>query len=252
MNLLCELLKYVDDSTTYESISLMTPEDSIMQENLNLTKLWTDNNKMKINTSKTKEMIINMSTKPIILDKLSLNNTELETVHTYKLVGVTISDDMTWKAHIDTIVKKNNTKIYYLNLLRRAGVKERDLVHFYTTVIRPSIEYAAPVWGTNLPEYLLQNLELLQKRALKIIFPLLSYEDALEHSHILKIKDRIDDTCRAFFNKVQDKQDKLHSLLTEENNTLHNTRHKKKYSLPQCNTNRFKHSFIPYSLFNYQ
>ena len=55
--------------------------------------------------------------------------------------------------------------------LKRAGIRQTDLVNVYVSVVRPVLEYACPVWHTNLPKYLSENIEMIQKRALKSIFP---------------------------------------------------------------------------------
>ena len=48
----------------------------------------------------------------------------------------------------------------------------------YTTCIRPVLEYACPVFHHSLPQYLSNEMERLQKRALRIIQPDLSYAEA--------------------------------------------------------------------------
>jgi hypothetical protein len=45
------------------------------------------------------------------------------------------------------------------------------LVQFYRTCIRPVTEYACPVYHNSLPDYLRNELEAVQKRAMRIIFP---------------------------------------------------------------------------------
>ena len=42
---------------------------------------------------------------------------------------------------------------------------------FYITCIRSMLEYACPVFHRALPGYLREDLERLQKRALRIIYP---------------------------------------------------------------------------------
>ena len=54
-----------------------------------------------------------------------------------------------------------------------------ELVSFYITCIRPVCEHAIPVFHTSLSEYLLKDLEQVQKRALAIICPNQTYSDAL-------------------------------------------------------------------------
>ena len=63
--------------------------------------------------------------------------------------------------------------------LKRAGISQIDLVTVYTSVVRPVLEYACPVWHTNLPKYLSDSIELIQTRALKSIFSGKSYNDIL-------------------------------------------------------------------------
>ena len=63
--------------------------------------------------------------------------------------------------------------------LKRAGIRQTDLVNVYVSVVRPVLEYACPVWHTNLPKYLSDNIEMIQKRALKSIFPNKGYDDIL-------------------------------------------------------------------------
>ena len=63
--------------------------------------------------------------------------------------------------------------------LKRAGIRQTDLVNVYVSVVRPVLEYACPVWHTNLPKYLSDNIEMIQKRALKSIFPDKGYDDIL-------------------------------------------------------------------------
>ena len=57
-----------------------------------------------------------------------------------------------------------------LHQLKRAGITQRDLVSVFVSVVRPGLEYACPVWHTNLPQYLSDNIEVIQKRALKVCF----------------------------------------------------------------------------------
>ena len=54
--------------------------------------------------------------------------------------------------------------------LKRAGITQKDLVSVYVSVVRPVLEYACPVWHTNLPQYLSDNIEVIQKKGTKMYF----------------------------------------------------------------------------------
>ena len=48
-----------------------------------------------------------------------------------KLLGVILSDDLTWNMHVDSIVKKAAKRVYMLYQLKRAGIRQTDLVNVY-------------------------------------------------------------------------------------------------------------------------
>ena len=79
-----------------------------------------------------------------------------------------------------------------------------DLITIYCSVIRFILEYASPVWAA-LPDYLSLHLESVQKRAHKIIFPDISYNEALQTSKLKTLECRRDELCRRFINSTRKK-----------------------------------------------
>ena len=73
---------------------------------------------------------------------------------------------------------------------------------FYTTCIRPVLEYACPVFHNALPQYLSNNLERLQKRALWIIYPDLSYAVALVAAGITSLYERRQELSETLFDQI--------------------------------------------------
>ena len=129
-------------------------------------------------------------------------------VTTLKLLGINVSDDLRWDAHIDMICSKVNSKIYYLKQLKRAGLSTDDLLCFYTTVIRPSLEYVCFVWHHGLTRAQSDKLESFQKRAIRIIFGdsgILTgapYFVALAWSEIQSLHSRRIQVSKDFFTKI--------------------------------------------------
>ena len=54
--------------------------------------------------------------------------------------------------------------------LKRAGINQIDFVRIYVSVIRPVVEYACPVWHMNLPKYLSDNIEIIQKNGVSELY----------------------------------------------------------------------------------
>ena len=88
----------------------------------------------------------------------------VEQVDHAKLLGITLSNDLTWNKHVDNIVKKAAKRVYMIYHLKRSGISQTDLVKVYMCIVRPVLEYACPVWHTNLPIYLSDDIEMVQKR----------------------------------------------------------------------------------------
>ena len=130
-----------------------------------------------------------------------------------KLLGVTLSNDLTWNRHVDCIVKKAAKRVYMLYQLKTAGISQLDLVTVYISVVRPVLEYACPVWHTNLPKYISDSIELIQNRALKSIFPGMSYNDILNDTGLRTLKERRNVLCMKYFAGILGSAHKLNGLL---------------------------------------
>ena len=57
---------------------------------------------------------------------LTVGGSVIERVVTYKLLGVYISDDLSWNVHIEHIVKKANKRLYALHALKKVASLSRS------------------------------------------------------------------------------------------------------------------------------
>ena len=247
------LFKYVDDSTLFEICNMN--EISEIQESIDKAADWTSMNCMKINSKKSKEMIL-CFTHDVEFKKsvpnIIIEGNRVEVVKHAKLLGVILSDDLTWNMHVESIIKKAAKRVYMLYQLKRAGIRQTDLVTVYVSVVRPVLEYACPVWHTHLPKYLSDNIEMIQKRALKSIFPNKGYEDILYDIGMCTLHERRNAICEQYFKNMQGGSHKLHHLLPEERCIHYDMRHENKYPLTKNRTNRYGKSLIPWGLNNWQ
>ena len=77
--------------------------------------------------------------------------------------------------------------------------------------MRPVVEYDCPMWHTNLPIYLSNNIEMIQKRVVRALFPGMSYID------LSTLKERRDYICKKYFiNNMQASSHKVNCLLPEK------------------------------------
>jgi len=181
-------IKYVDDTTLSEFLKSL--KSSKMQESVDSILTWSTGNKMLLNEKKTKELIITFKKSPVLPDPLVMNGVEVERISGTKLLGVNVSDDLTWNDHVSYMLSRVTPRLYYLKQLKRAGLGISDLLEYYKAVVRSVVEYASPVWNSGLTQEQSEDLERVQERALKIIFPGASYNLACQLGSVQTLQDR--------------------------------------------------------------
>ncbi len=67
----------------------------------------------------------------------------------FKYLGVNISEDLTWTAHIQTQVKKARQRLYHLRQLRKFRVSPAILKTFYSGAIESVLTQCISVWYGN-------------------------------------------------------------------------------------------------------
>jgi hypothetical protein len=244
-------VKFVDDVTVTEIINLHS--SSQMQTAADQISEWSQRNLMNINVKKTKEMLLG----PILKnppDQIVLNTVNIERVTSFKLLGITVMNNMSWENHVSAICAKSSKRLHFLTILKRSAVSPTDLLQFYKCVIRPVIEYACPVWQSSLTSDQSDRLESVQRRALKIIYNSSDYELMCALHSVEPISVRLDSLARTFFIRVSRPDDCLNRLLPAERSEdiLNRLRQPNRLPFAICRTNRFLKSFLPYSLSNYQ
>ena len=127
-----------------------------------------------------------------------------------------------------------------------------ELKTIYVSLIRSVCEYACPVWSTGLTSELSDMLESIQRRALRVILPSITYELACDRLELPYLADRRKELCKTFFEQMKDPSHKLNDLLPPKRSNTYNFRRTATYPLPKCQTSRYKNSFVPWCLFNCQ
>ena len=114
--------------------------------------------------------------------RLSINNTVLERKHASKILGVWISDDLSWTRNCQEICKKAYSRLSMLTKLKYVGVKIEDLVDIYILFIRSISEYCSVAYHSSLTGEQSRTLERIQKTCLKVILGemFIDYPSALE------------------------------------------------------------------------
>ena len=100
------------------------------------------------------------------------------------------------------------------------------------------------VCSSNIPEYLSDDIERVQKRALRIILPELCYTDAREFINISLLKEQRESLCERFFLTHENLQT-INEFLPNKSTAAYDFSIKSKYNNYFCKTERFRKSFLP-------
>ncbi|CAB4001968.1 Splicing factor 3A subunit 1 [Paramuricea clavata] len=158
---------------------------------------------MKLNSKKCKEMTISFLQYHLPLDNaIYIDGSPVQSVSSFKLLGVLLREDLSWCDHVDYVIKKANSRLYALRKLKKAGLSDKDLVTIYSSFIRSRIEYASPAWST-LTQGQSDLIESIQRRALCILLPEMSYQDALNYTGLKKLSTRRHNSCEQFIRKLK-------------------------------------------------
>jgi len=136
---------FADDSSLLEIVK--NPFDSAAILNSDLSKIhsWACQWLMELNPQKTEEMCISVKRHPIVHPPLYLDNCVIQTVITHKHIGVILSSNMSWDAHVNHIVSKVSKSVDLFSGLK-FRLPRNVLETLYKSYIRPCLEYADVIW----------------------------------------------------------------------------------------------------------
>ena len=163
---------FADDTTLHSSAKTISDVQSSLQCGLNDISNWCHSNQMVVHPIKTKCMVITSRQKHQLKQltlTLSVNNTPLEQVHSHKVLGVIIDDELRWENHIDFLTKKLARSLFLLNRLKLFIDTDARKI-FFNAHCLSHINYASIVWSCSAQNHL-KKLNTLYKRGTKIILP---------------------------------------------------------------------------------
>ena len=161
---------YADDTTVYCIGD--TVDNTVTSLNKALSELnsWCLENSLTPHSAKCEAMLLMRKQHIGPLNSVTIGEDRIEWVKHSRLLGVTIDERLSWSRHL-TDVKKNF--VNKLNLLKRSSFLSRNaLLDLYFKIILPSVLYGLVVWGGCPNAELLHSLEVLHRRAARIIYNL--------------------------------------------------------------------------------
>ncbi len=95
------------------------------------------------------------------------------TVESFRFLGTTISQDLKWDTHIDSIVKKAQQRLYFIRQLRKFNLPQELLKQFYSAIIESILCTSITVWFSSATKSDLRRLRRTAERITGTTLPTL-------------------------------------------------------------------------------
>jgi len=136
-----ELFLYADDT------DLLIPETSpieIAEEFQNILR-WAENNKMRINKAKTKQLIFRRPN--LAVSRMPTLLPTVEVVECLKTLGIYLQCSLNQTEQVNFILGLANQRLYLLKILKQNNLKMKELDCLFASLIVSRIAYAIEAWG---------------------------------------------------------------------------------------------------------
>jgi len=221
-----------------------------LQNDLERIAVWAKQWLVTFNAAKTVYMLFSLKRQIPTYPALTFEGVELKLVSEHCHLGVTLNSKVTWHSHIQKI----STKAYrVINMLKRIRhlVSRSTMQSAYKTLVRPIIEYGNVVYD-NLSQDLSKKLEHIQRDAALLCtgaYRRSGTDKLIEEIgwETLEVRRRYQRLVLLYkiHNGLTPRY--LHSMLpmTCGQRTGYSLRNTNQYTIPFCRTGRYKLSFVP-------
>ena len=181
LNSTCRL--FADDCIIYDQVS-STEDAQMVQKDLDLLAEWQAKWQMDFNAKKCHVLHITHARNPLKYQYM-LNNCPLPETKSHTYLGVDISNDLTWNAHVNKACAKANRTLGFLRRnLYDCAKKIKDMA--YKTLVRPTLDYCSTVWDPHT-QLLTNKIEAVQNRAARFVT-----RDYSRYSSVTAMKQKLD------------------------------------------------------------
>ncbi len=180
-------MKYADDTTVVGLIH--NGNETAYREEVERLSSWCSDNNLSLNVQKTKELILDFRKHRPAHTPLLINGQQVETVPTFKFLGMHISADHYGAPNTKALVKKAQQRLHFLRVLRKNNLDQKLLLAFYRSSVESVLTYCLSVWYSGSTAEDKNAVQRVIKTAQKIIgCPLPTLEQLSTSCCLRKIK----------------------------------------------------------------
>ena len=244
---------YADDSSLAVSSDNIDYIETTLNHDLLMISDWAQRWLVNFNPSKTEAMFLTLAKNNIVRPSLLFDNIQLDYVKTHKHLGVTLSDDGTWHAHISNITSSASKVLGTMKMLK-FKLKRTTLNQIYISYLRPILEYASIIWDncTTYEKELLEKLQYDAARAVTGLTRSVSINNLINEIGWVSLSDRrkLQKLVLIFKYKNGDLPSYLNDLMPEmvRDNNTYNLRNQLDYATVARRLEIYSKSVLPSSI----
>ena len=187
---------YADDTQLYIRIDDIDEAKHRLSSLLSDMKIWMARRKLKLNDGKTEIIVIrgNLRNDPVAnFGVVNFGETQLVPCESAKNLGVVLDASLSFRSHIDSIVKTCNFHIRNLYMIKDF-VNKKNLITLVHSLIVSKVDYCNSLF-IGLPNVTLKKVQSVLNRAARLIFnlpPRAPTTSSLIELHWLPVKARVE------------------------------------------------------------
>jgi hypothetical protein len=176
-------------------------------------------------------MIFNFTDRFQFTTRLNLKGENIEVIDTTKLLGTVLSTDLKWDLNTASLIKKANARMQLLRKVASFGTPTEDLKDIYILFVSSLLEQSATVWHSSISTENYNDLERVQKSAVKIILDekYTTYQQGLAKLGLETLASRRENLCLSFAKKCVNSEKMRHMFPKNRRPHNMNTRNEEEY-----------------------
>ncbi|XP_051789625.1 uncharacterized protein LOC127529603 [Erpetoichthys calabaricus] len=194
---------------------------------------WCDSNHLHLNTSKTKELVVDFRRTRPLMDPVIIRGDCVQRVQTYKYLGVQLDDKLDWTDNTDSLCKRGQSRLYFLRRLASFNICNKMLQMFYQTVVVSALFYAVVCWRGSIKKRDTSRLDKLVRKAGSIV--------GMELDSLTSVAER--QALSRLLSIMENPLHLLNSIISRQRSSFSD-----RLLSPSCSTDRLKRSFLHHTM----
>ena len=177
----CNCILFADDTTIFKTGADINSISQGVTDDMNMLVDWFRANKLSLNLSKTNCILFKPKNSDCNTEfSLTIGSDSIDLVCETKFLGMIIDENLSWAKHAKSIINKNSSGIYMINLVRNI-LPSKQKCMLYMSLVNSNLIYGLLLWGPMTQASDVKTLLKQQKKSIRAI------ENVASNAHTSKL-----------------------------------------------------------------